>query len=147
VRLATLTHEFVDSTPTELEEGTLYVSMRFRTVVHLCACGCKNKVVTPLRPAKWNLIFDGDTVSLSPSIGNWQFPCRSHYWIEKSKVRWAKPWTDDEIAAGRARDGEDVRRYYAERESERSPEASQVNTRDKKSNVFFRRWRRKRKQR
>ena len=30
-----------------------------------------------------------DTVSLHPSIGNWSFPCRSHYWIRGNRVVWA----------------------------------------------------------
>ncbi|MFC4855982.1 DUF6527 family protein [Actinophytocola glycyrrhizae] len=30
--------------------------------------------------------FNGETVSLSPSIGNWSFPCRSHYYsLERSE--------------------------------------------------------------
>jgi len=28
-------------------------------------------------------------VSLAPSIGNWSFPCNSHYWITGNEVRWA----------------------------------------------------------
>ena len=30
--------------------------------------------------------YDGETVSLSPSIGNFQFPCKSHYWIRENRV-------------------------------------------------------------
>lgn len=108
-------HQFVDSTPAELEDGIIYVSVRFRVVVHLCACGCKNKVVTPLRPAKWRLTFDGDSISLLPSIGNWQFPCRSHYLIVRDKIQWSTAWSDEEIAEGRARDSRESRQYYAER--------------------------------
>jgi len=69
-----LKREFVEFIPEELKEGTVYVSIRFATVSHLCVCGCKNKVVTPLRPADWKLIFDGKSVSLHPSVGNWGFP-------------------------------------------------------------------------
>jgi hypothetical protein len=36
----------------------------------------------PISPADWQLAYDGDTVSLTPSIGNWGFPRRSHYWID-----------------------------------------------------------------
>ena len=28
-----------------------------------------NKVVTPISPADWQLFYDGDTVSVTPSIG------------------------------------------------------------------------------
>lgn len=65
----------------------LHISLRYATAVHLCACGCRRKVVTPLKPAGWRLIFDG-AVSLDPSIGNWQYPCRSHYYIRSNRVEW-----------------------------------------------------------
>ena len=50
------------------------------------------------------LTFDGETVSLHPSIGNWGLACRSHYWIEKNKVRWAAACSQRRIEAGRAAD-------------------------------------------
>ena len=81
-----LKHEFVEFIPGELKEGTIYVSIRFGTASHLCVCGCGNKVVTPIRPTDWKLIFDGKTISLDPSIGNWSFACQSHYWIRNNKV-------------------------------------------------------------
>lgn len=115
MKRSVLTHQFVDAMPSELAEGILYVSIRFRTAAHLCACGCGDKIVTPIKPAKWHLIFDGDTVSLCPSVGSWQSKCRSHYWIENDKVKWGKPWTDEQIAAGRRRDQQDLHEYYARR--------------------------------
>lgn len=105
-------HEFVEFIPSELREGTIYVSIRFGTVQHLCPCGCKNKVVTPLRPIDWKLIYDGKTISLEPSIGNWSFTCRSHYWIRNNKVRWAESWSEEKINAGRAHDHRAKNRYY-----------------------------------
>lgn len=96
----TLTHKFVDSVPDTLEEGTLYVSIRFKTVIHKCCCGCGNQVVTPLSPSDWKLTFDGRSISLYPSIGNWKFPCRSHYWIKGNKVKWAPQRLDAETNAG-----------------------------------------------
>lgn len=93
-----LAHEFVDSIPEQLEDGVLYVSIRFGTVVHKCACGCGEEVVTPLGPAEWRLTYDGRTVSLAPSVGNWSFACRSHYWIEDGNVRWARGFSGAEVA-------------------------------------------------
>lgn len=90
MRQTSLAHEFVDYVPAVLAEGVLYVSLRFATVVHLCPCGCGNKVVTPLSPADWQLLFDGEAVSLTPSIGNWSLPCQSHYWIKLDRVRWVR---------------------------------------------------------
>lgn len=107
----TLTHQFVENVPDELEDRVLYVSMLYATVIHLCVCGCRREVVTPLSPAEWQLTFDGETISLSPSVGNWNFPCQSHYWIRRNRVRWASPWTAQEIATGRVRDRQDMRNY------------------------------------
>ena len=93
-----LCHKFVDHIPDQLDDGVLYVSIRFGTVVHKCACGCGQEVVTPLGPAEWQLTYDGRTISLAPSIGNWSFPCRSHYWIEGGNVLWARKFSGDKIS-------------------------------------------------
>jgi hypothetical protein len=110
-----LTHEFVESFPEELEEGTLYVSMPYATVAHKCCCGCGNNVITPLSPTDWTLIFDGRKITLDPSIGNWSFPCRSHYWIKGGRVQWSKQWSQEEIAAGRAHDRSQKEQYFGDR--------------------------------
>ena len=109
----TLQHEFVEFIPEDLKEGTIYVSIKFATVIHKCCCGCGNKVVTPLRATDWKLIFDGKTISLDPSVGNWSFECQSHYWIKNNKVRWARRWSKDEIDAGRSRDRFAKEKYFS----------------------------------
>ena len=96
-----LRHEFVDYIPEQLDDSVLYVSIRFGTVVHRCACGCGEEVVTPLGPAEWKLTYDGRTISLAPSIGNWSFRCRSHYWIDEGSVRWARGFSEDEVGVVR----------------------------------------------
>jgi hypothetical protein len=70
----TLAHEFVESIPDVLEEGKIYVSIEYATVVHECCCGCRKEVVTPLSPTDWRLIFDGKKVSIDPSNVDWSFP-------------------------------------------------------------------------
>lgn len=100
----TLVHEFVRFIPEELEERRVYISMEYATVLHKCLCGCGKEVVTPLSPTDWKITYDGVGVSLSPSIGNWDFPCRSHYWIEGGAVRWAVALTRADIEAGRRLD-------------------------------------------
>jgi hypothetical protein len=99
-----LRHEFVEYIPDELEDGVIYVSMDYATAAHKCACGCGSEVITPFSPTDWRLTFDGETVSLRPSIGNWSFPCQSHDWIERGRIRWAPKWSREKIEAGRARD-------------------------------------------
>lgn len=107
-----LTHEFVEFIPDDLKEGTIYVSIKFATAVHKCCCGCGKEVVTPLSPTDWKLNFDGKTISLDPSIGNWGFECQSHYWIRNNRVRSAARWSPEEIAAGRAHDRFAKDRYF-----------------------------------
>ena len=120
--------EFVEFIPPELSEGKLYVSMIYATTVHLCACGCGNKVVLPLSPAEWQMFFDGEAVSLTPSIGNWEFPCRSHYWITGNAIKWAAPWTKEQIEAGRRRDQADLDSYFTSRGAVMSGEQSAGET-------------------
>lgn len=103
-REVVLLHEFVEYIPSDLSENTIYVSIPFATAVHKCVCGCGKEVVTPLTPTDWKLIFDGETISLDPSIGNWSFDCRSHYWIKQNRARWAHQWSKEEIECGRAYD-------------------------------------------
>lgn len=97
-------HEFVDVIPDHLEDQVIYISITYSTAVHLCCCGCKSEVVTPLSPTDWAVTFDGESISLRPSIGNWSFQCQSHYWIQRNRVRWARRWSRDEIVTGRERD-------------------------------------------
>lgn len=99
----TLEPVFVEVIPGDLDAGRLYVSMTYATASHLCACGCGRRVVTPFGPADWELTFNG-RVSLSPSIGNGQYACRSHYLIRDNRVQWCKPMTPDAAMTTLARD-------------------------------------------
>ena len=73
----TLQPKFVEFIPKDLEDGIIYISMEYATATHKCVCGCGLRVVTPFSPTDWTLIYDGKSVSLDPSIGNWSFPCGS----------------------------------------------------------------------
>lgn len=109
---------FVDAIPERLVPGRLYVSVGYATVVHSCCCGCGEEVVTPLTPTDWRMTFDGENVSLWPSVGSWTLPCRSHYVIEGGEVRWAKPWTQEQIDRERRRDKSAKREHFAGRRLE-----------------------------
>lgn len=88
----TIEHKFVDSVPDQMEDGILYISLVYATAIHKCCCGCGKEVVTPFSPSDWELVFNGESVSLYPSIGNWSFDCQSHYWIRKNKIYVARKW-------------------------------------------------------
>lgn len=104
MRQQTLRPEFVEVIPERLENGVLYICEQYRTVVHNCCCGCEQEVVTPLGPADWSLRREADAVTLHPSIGNWSFPCQSHYFIRRNKVIWERSMSWSEVARVRRRD-------------------------------------------
>ncbi len=108
----TLTHKFVQNIPEVLEDGVVYVSIPFETVIHKCCCGCGNEVVTPLSPTDWSMTFNGETISLDPSIGNWSFECKSHYFIRRNKVVWARRFSNEEIAEVKYLDKKDKVDFY-----------------------------------
>ena len=111
-RLDELTPEFVDEIPGAPEHGKLYLSCRYRAAVHLCACGCGAKISTPLHPTGWRLWYDGESVSLSPSVGNWSEKCQSHYVIRDSRVLWADRLPRDKIRRIREQRHRDLEDYY-----------------------------------
>ncbi len=87
MKLYEMKNEFVRRVPAELEDGVLYICLECDVVVHKCACGCGEKVVLPLAPEHWQLHYNGD-ITLTPSIGNYQYKCKSHYFIRNNKVIW-----------------------------------------------------------
>lgn len=113
MRHTRLDPRFVKGVPRDLEPGVLYVSMEYGTVVHSCCCGCGHEVVTPLTPTDWRLTFDGETISLWPSVGNWNLPCRSHYVIKGNRVIEAGSWDKVRIEAEHKRDKATKAKFYA----------------------------------
>lgn len=99
-----VTFLFVETVPSQRKEGVVYISIPFSTAIHSCLCGCGMKVVTPIRPHKWTLTFNGETISLHPSIGNWSFACQSHYVIRDNRVIDAGGMSKLAISRGRAWD-------------------------------------------
>jgi hypothetical protein len=107
-----LQFKFVEFIPDAIDEGMLYISLDYATAIHNCMCGCGNLVVTPFSPTDWKLTFDGKSVSLYPSIGNWNFSCRSHYFIRNSRIDYCCKWSDDEIKTGREFDKKDKGGFF-----------------------------------
>jgi len=109
----TLEHRFVRNVPRELEPGVLYISVDYATAVHSCCCGCGDRVVTPFTPTDWRMTFDGESISLLPSVGNWNQKCRSHYVIQRNRVLEAGPWSDAQVEAERRRDKKAKAAHYS----------------------------------
>jgi hypothetical protein len=102
-RTKTFEPEFVGYMPAEIAPSRLYISLEYRITKHRCACGCGDVVVLPIHPAQWHLAFDGEHVTLAPSIGNPQQRCRSHYFIRNNRVLWAAPLAERDATDGRRR--------------------------------------------
>lgn len=98
--------------PKEISEGILYYSEEFGVAAHLCACGCGNKVITPIEPVEWSFFEKNNLPSLHPSIGNWEIPCKSHYWIKDGRIEWSHGWSDAEIIRGRRNEERKREKYY-----------------------------------
>ena len=128
-----LQHRFVEFIPDKIEEGVLYISLEYCTAIHKCACGCGNEVVTPISPTDWKLIFNGKAISLHPSIGNWNFECQSHYWINNNKVEYAGRWTKKEIDLGRKQDKNHKDKYF---DYDQSLPEKPINTKKTKSTIW-----------
>lgn len=89
-KLNTITPRFVHFIPEETEEGILYISEEYKAVIHRCCCGCGHEVSTPIDSMfnGWTLTKNEGLVSLSPSIGNFQLPCNTHYFIRDNQIIW-----------------------------------------------------------
>jgi Family of unknown function (DUF6527) len=126
VRATSLVPQFVEFIPESLENGVLYISQRYSTASHKCCCGCGEKVVTPLRPTDWSLTIIDGSVTLHPSIGNWSYPCRSHYFIRRNRVVWAGAMSQQEINQGRAHDRAARKAYFDRVNGASAPPVSQA---------------------
>lgn len=103
---------FVEFLPDVLEGGLLYVSIEHSMVAHSCCCGCGSPVYTPLTPTDWKITYNGEAITLSPSVGSWELPCRSHYIIKANRTIVAGSWTDEQIVRERQRDADAKKQYY-----------------------------------
>lgn len=113
-----MNHKFVDTIPSELEDNTLYISLEYNVTKHLCPCGCGSEIVATLSPSRWQLSYDGETVSLTPSIGNWHHKCKSHYYITENNVVWAYHMSKNKIEAAIQKDQKELEQYASKKREE-----------------------------
>jgi hypothetical protein len=104
--------QFVESFPTPMEPGVLYISTTYSTAGHLCPCGCGREVVTKLSPVRWRIIYDGE-ISLKPSVASTGLPCNSHYFITRGAVDWRYQLDVVEAARAQAADRRALENHLA----------------------------------
>lgn len=88
--------EHVDRLPAYLEEGIVYTSEEYEVAALKCACGCGHKVTLLLGDGHEVRDFGG-RADIWPSIGVWDAPCRSHFFIKNGEVLWADRWSEEAI--------------------------------------------------
>ena len=111
-RIATFRLVPCERFPEQPEPGSFYYSEDFRSSLHLCACGCGQSVVLPIKPAGWQMEVARAAVSLYPSVGNREFDCKSHYLIRDGVVIWLANMSEREVAASRQRDEQHIRAVH-----------------------------------
>ena len=90
-RINELQPVYVKEMPVDIEESVLYISNEYNVAIHLCACGCLQKTVTPLGAERGWIIQDIDgKITLRPSIGNFmgENPYHAHYFVTNNKIEW-----------------------------------------------------------
>lgn len=85
------TPELVEFIPekSDMKPNVIYISEQYKASCHLCLCGCGELIALNIDPVTgWIITTYGDPlkVTVSPSIGNYQLPCKSHYIITKNKA-------------------------------------------------------------
>jgi uncharacterized protein DUF6527 len=89
IKKVIITPVFVDfmTKHRDMEEGKIYISKKYGTSSHKCLCGCGELTVLPLNcivngvDHGWQLKEKDNKVTFTPSVGNFQLPCKSHYII------------------------------------------------------------------
>lgn len=81
---------FTTGITSHLEQGKLYVNENYKVVRRLCPCGCGSLVQTPIDGSdySWQYTNHNGKITLRPSIGNFELPCKSHYYITENRVEW-----------------------------------------------------------
>lgn len=115
----TIVPKFVSRVPPEIEEGIIYISTEVNTAVHLCPCGCKTEIITPIDPSEWKFTYDGETISLYPSVGVWGAECKSHYWIKRNHIEWARTYMEIEIEEVRKSEDSKRKEYCKKKNKKR----------------------------
>lgn len=81
----------------------------------------------PFTPTDWRMTFDGESISLHPSVGNWNQKCSSHYVIQRNRVLEAGPWSGAQLDGEQRRDKKAKAMHYG-KDSNTSLEAQQTKT-------------------
>lgn len=77
-----------------MEDGVVYHTEEFELAGMLCACGCGHRI-TLLVPDSHQVLNDDGYATVSPSVGVFDAPCRSHFFIHAGEVEWLPAFTGE----------------------------------------------------
>lgn len=125
MKVRSIKPDYVPLLPEMFEEGVLYICEEFGLTAHKCCCGCGEDVYLKLGPAKWELTKESNgNVSLDPSVGNWKYACKSHYWIMNNRVIEAGRMSARAIEGVQKQDRRDRDRHIAQLNARPGSESS-----------------------
>ena len=83
---------FVESIPPgRPPAGEFLISIKYGMGVLRCPCGCGNTMDVNIEPHRWSIKWDGEHISVCPSISSDWMGCRSHYWVRRNRIVWGYP--------------------------------------------------------
>ena len=90
LKTETLSLLFVEYLPEKekVEPGIFYYAKEFDVSAHLCPCGCGGVVNLFYHRLDNGWGIDLQTLTITPSIYSYQWPCKSHYFITNGEVKW-----------------------------------------------------------
>lgn len=91
-------YEAVDRIPSDIREGVVYHTEEFELAGLLCACGCGHRV-TLLVPDSHRVWSQDGMATVRPSIGVFDAPCKSHYFITGGRIEWLPAFSGAEASA------------------------------------------------
>ena len=92
-KLQEITPVFTEELPykKDMEFGKIYISREHEVACFLCPCGCGEvnhiSFIKGLRN-QWVFIEDKGKITFRPSIGCFESPCNSHFFITENHIDW-----------------------------------------------------------
>lgn len=90
-------YRLVERIPKALDEGVVYHTEEFELAGLLCACGCGHRM-TLLVPDSHKVSDERGYATVWPSIGVFDAPCKSHYFIVAGEVNWLRAFSSSEAS-------------------------------------------------
>lgn len=88
----------VERIPANLENGVVFHSEEFELAGFLCPCGCGHRI-TLLVPDSHQVWSHNGLATISPSVGVFDAPCRSHFFIRDGGVDWLSAFSGAQAAS------------------------------------------------